>query len=68
MTITDHRFWAIVTGLWTVLVVVGFLAYVASHGTPAGLAKGLVGLVILLVAMLVARQWLPWRQAGSPET
>jgi hypothetical protein len=64
MAITNHRFWAILTGLWTVLVVAGFLTYVASHSDLAGLATGLVGLAVLLVAMLAARRWLKSRTSG----
>lgn len=65
MTTSSHRVWAVVTGLWIVLVVVGFLSYLAYHRTVAGLATALVGLAVLLLAMLLVFRWLKFRR-GSP--
>ena len=65
MTTSNHRMWAIVTGVWIVVVVVGFLSYVAYHRTVAGLATAMVGLAVLLVAMLLAFRWVKFRQRSS---
>ena len=67
MTTSNHRVWAVVTGLWIVLVVAGFLSYLAYHRTVAGLATAIVGLVVLLVAMLLAFRWLKFRRGSSGE-
>jgi len=65
VTTSNHRVWAVVTGLWIVLVVVGFLSYLAYHRTVAGLATAIVGLVVLLLAMLLAFRWLDFRRKSS---
>lgn len=67
MATSSHRLWAVVTALWIVLVVGGFFVYLASHRDLAGLATGLVGLAVLLVAMLGARQWLRYRRGPSQD-
>lgn len=65
MATSSHHVWAIITGVWTVLVVVGFFIYLAAHRDLAGLATAMVGLVVLLGAMLAARQWLRFRRSRS---
>jgi len=68
MATSNHHVWAIITGVWTVLVVVGFFTYLAAHRDLAGLATAMVGLVVLLGAMLAARQWLRFRRRSRGDS
>ena len=62
---SNHRVWAVITGLWIVAVVAGFFTYLATHRTLAGFATAIMGLFVLLLAMLLAFRWLRYRRASS---